>query len=383
MKIRNAKVYTAGHRFETADLYINDGRIVSDLGQEDKNVFDAKGLLAIPGLVDTHIHGAAGVDFSVADVSEIEKVARYEAEHGVTVIFPTTLTMTEDRLQRAMEQFRKYLDGDHEGVASIEGLHMEGPFFSKLHAGSQDISAMCAPDHGLFKKLQETSGGMIKRLSLAPELEGAMEFISAVHRDVRISIGHTDADYITANEAFVNGATGVTHLFNAMRGLHHRAPGPIAAAVECNAEAELIADGVHVHPAMVRLAFSLFPDDKIILISDSIMGTGLPDGFCSLAGRDIYMDGPLAVLADDRQTIAGSITNLFDCMKRAVTEMGIPLEKAVKAASENPARSMGIEADYGSLTPGHYADILLVDRRLELKYVFKRGKLLKTIPTEI
>ena len=113
------------------------------------------------------------------------------------------------------------------------------------------------------------------------------------------------------------------------------------------------------------------------------MGTGLPDGFCSLAGRDIYMGGPLAVLADDRQTIAGSITNLFDCMKRAVTEMGIPLEKAVKAASENPARSMGIEADYGSLTPGHYADILLVDRRLELKYVFKRGKLLKTIPTEI
>ena len=387
MRIKGAQIYTSGHRFENLDILIKGGRIIPDnediTVMSNQTVINATGLIAIPGLVDTHIHGAYGVDFSMADEAEIEKAAVYEAEHGISVIYPTSMTISEENLENMMKRFASYTaDKSHEG-AIIPGLHMEGPFLSKIHRGSQDADLMRTPDIRLYRHMQKLSGGLISCIVISPDLPGSMEFISELNREVKISIGHTDADYETASEAFRNGASRITHLYNGMPGIHHRAPGPIISALEFGAEAELIADGVHVHPAMVRLAFKLFPADKIILVSDSIMGTGLTGGCCTLGGRDIFMDGDLAVLVNDRQTIAGSITNLFDCMKKAVQEMGIPLEVAVRAASENPARALGIDKDYGSLMPGHVADILLLDKNLNLKYVIQRGRIIATYATEV
>ena len=209
------------------------------------------------------------------------------------------------------------------------------------------------------------------------ELPGAESFIREVSKDVVVSVSHTCADYETAQMAFRSGATHLTHTFDAMPDLQHRAPGPIPAALEAGADAELIADGIHVHPAMVRLAFRLFGEERMILISDSMEATGLPDGTYSLGGQDVTKRGRRAVLATDPDTIAGSVTNLFDCMRTAVLDMKVPLETAVRAATENPARSIGIEKDYGAIAPGRYVNVVLMDREMNVRGIVQRGRVLE------
>ena len=191
---------------------------------------------------------------------------------------------------------------------------------------------------------------------------------------VRISIAHTAADYDTALQAFSLGANQLTHTYNAMPSMVHRQPGPIPAAAEYGADAELIADGVHVHPAMVRLLFRVFGSGHIILISDSMRACGLPDGEYTLGGQAVTVRGKRAVLTQQPDTIAGSVTCLYDCMREAVQHMDIALEDAVRAASENPARALGVQTDYGSLAPGAYANVILADEALEIKAVYLRGK---------
>ena len=202
---------------------------------------------------------------------------------------------------------------------------------------------------------------------------GALEFIKECHGEVRVSLAHTCTDYDTAIAAFDAGATHMTHLYNAMPGITHREPGPIIAALERGAEVELITDNVHIHPAMVRFTFRTFGDDHVILIADSMMACGLPDGQYSLGGQAVTVKGPRATLTEQPGTIAGSATCLYDCMKRAVLEMGVPLESAVRAASENPARSIGIDNDYGSLSAGRYGNVILADEALNIQAVVQKG----------
>ena len=190
---------------------------------------------------------------------------------------------------------------------------------------------------------------------------------------MRISIAHTCTDYDTAVKAFEAGATHMTHLYNAMPGITHREPGPIIAALERGAEVELITDNVHIHPAMVRFTFNTFGDDHVILIADSMMACGLPDGQYSLGGQAVTVSGPRATLTEHPGTIAGSATCLYDCMKRAVLEMNVPLESAVRAASENPAKSIGIDNDYGSLAAGRYGNVILADKELNIQAVYQKG----------
>ena len=406
MQIKNAMVYTKDHKFEKADIQVEDEHIIkitpcesgmqekaaglsaADVHREDSPEIDAEGLYAIPGLVDIHLHGAVGHDFCTATVDELEKIAEYEAEHGILAICPATMSYSEEILGNIMDKARIYTQRhdvanqmqsteDDTMRADLVGIHMEGPFISREKAGAQNPAYIQPADMGMFRRLQERSSGLIRLLDLAPETDGAMAFIEQCHREVKISLGHTCCTYETAKEAFGKGAAHLTHLYNAMPDIGHREPGPILAAVEAGADAELIADGIHNHPASVRMAFQLFGAGRMILISDSMEATGLADGDYHLGGQKVTVQGKKAVLTDHPDTIAGSVTNLYDCMVNCVQHMGIPLEDAIRAAAENPARAIGIDDKYGKIAPGQYGNILLVDKELHLQGIIHRGKLQK------
>ncbi|HIV43191.1 MAG TPA: N-acetylglucosamine-6-phosphate deacetylase [Candidatus Faecalibacterium avium] len=371
MILKNALVYTPQHTFVPGQLAIRDGRIAAGAAPEPgEEVIDAGGLYALPGLLDIHFHGAVGHDFCDASEEAIQALADFEASRGVLAICPATMTYSEEILNGVMDAAAAHKNGRG---ADLVGINMEGPFISPQKLGAQNPIYLHAPDVEMFRRLQKRAGGLIKLVDIAPEVEGAMEFIAACKDEVRISIAHTCTTYETAIQAFDAGATHMTHLYNAMPGITHRAPGPIIAALERGAEVELITDGVHIHPAMVRFTFSTFGDDHVILIADSMMACGLPDGQYSLGGQAVTVTGPRATLTDNPGVIAGSATCLYDCMKRAVLDMGVPLESAVRAASENPARSIGLDADYGSLAPGRYGNVILADEHLEIQAVIQKG----------
>lgn len=379
MIIRNALVFCDG-TFKKEDLCIDGERIVGNVcgtrtaaeGVEE-TWLDAEGLYAIPGLVDIHFHGAVGHDFCDANEEGLQAIADYEAGKGVLAICPATMTYEEDVLSGIMDVAKAHrnLRG-----ADLVGINLEGPFISPNKIGAQNPKYISPANEEMLMRLQTRSGNLIKLVDVAPEEPGNLGFIQNCAGKVRISLAHTCTDYETAKTAFDAGACHITHLYNAMNGMNHREPGPIIAALESGADVELIADGIHVHPAMVRFTFQTFGDDHVVLISDSMEATGLLDGEYSLGGQAVTVKGARAVLTNEPNTIAGSVTCLYDCMKRAVREMGVPLASAVKAATENPARCIGVDADYGSLNPGHYANILLLDEDLNLKTIIQKGKLL-------
>ena len=286
MIIRNALVYTTEHIFEKKDIHVVGERIARLCSPEDEQrtgevAIDAEGLYAIPGLVDIHFHGAVGYDFCSATNEELKKIAEYEAEHGILAICPATMSYSEEILTEIMDKAAGY---EGRQGARLVGINMEGPFISPGKAGAQNPEYIMPPDMEMFQRLQKRSGGKIKLADLAPEEPGAMEFIERCHQTARISLAHTCCNYKTAKEAFERGASHMTHLYNAMPGISHREPGPIIAAWEEGADVELIADGIHIHPAVVRATFRLFGAEKVILISDSMEATGLADGDYWLGG---------------------------------------------------------------------------------------------------
>ena len=377
MIIKNASVFTEEGKFAKQDIFIKDGKFVMSAEEADgEEIIDAKECFAVPGLTDIHFHGCMGHDFCDGTREAITAMAEYEASVGVTSIVPATMTLGEDTLQGICEAAAAYVkEVKNDKAADLCGINMEGPFVAASKKGAQNGAYIRKPDVEMFDKLNQASGNMIKLVAIAPEVEDAMEFIKAKKDETVLSVAHTATDYDTAMEAFEKGATHVTHLYNAMNPYTHRAPGPIAAAADSGAEVELICDGVHIHPAVVRTTFKIFGDDKVILISDSMMATGLEDGDYSLGGQAVKVVGNLATLADG--TIAGSATNLMDCMRTAVQKMHIPLESAVKCAAVNSAKSVGIYDKYGSITPGKVANVVLLKKNdLALEKVILRGKAL-------
>lgn len=378
MIIKNALVYTEDHKFEKKDVRIEDERIaeIAENGQitaTDEDVIDGEGMYAIPGLVDIHFHGAVGYDFCQASKEELLKIAEYEAKNGVLAICPATMSYNEEILGHVMDKAADYKE---DTGADLVGINMEGPFINLKKAGAQNPEYIMPADKEMFLRLQERSGGLIKLVDIAPEEKGAMEFIQAEKGKVVLSIAHTTADYETAKAAIEAGVTHMTHLYNAMNPINHRAPGPIiAAADDAHCEAELICDNVHIHPAIVRNTFKMFGEDRVIFISDTMEAAGLEDGMYELGGQPVIVKGNRATLEDG--TIAGSNTNLMKCMRTAVKQMGIPLEKAVKCAAVNPAKSIGIYDQYGSITPGKVANAVLLDQEtLEIKGVILKGQML-------
>lgn len=372
MRITGGSVFT-GEGFEKRDVVVEGERFIENSSttcvQDDEPVIDATDCYVIPGLVDIHFHGSAGADMSDGDVEGLHKMGAYEASRGITAMCPATMTLPQEVLLKAALAAKAYVPAENE--AALVGINMEGPYISPGKVGAQNPEYVRNPDIEEFKELQEASGGLFKLVDIAPEEPNADVFIETLADDVRISVAHTTTNYDTAEAAFAKGARHMTHLYNAMPGLHHREPGPIPAAVEHpEVTAEIIADGVHIHPAMVRLAFKLFGDDRMILVSDTLRAAGLGDGVYDLGGQDVTVKGPVATI--EAGNLAGSVSDLMRCLTVAVKDMDIPLVSAVKASTINPARAIGLE-DRGVIAPGYVADAVVLDQDLSIKAVVVRG----------
>ena len=365
MIIKSGKVFQEDGSFLEQTLYVNAHRLVDKAEyQDDGEIIDAEGLLVLPGLVDIHSHGAAGEDFSDGNPEGLKKILRYERSCGITSYCPTSMTFPKERLRQI---FASIKGAQTEEGAKVVGINMEGPFLDPAKKGAHVEKWIAAPDVAFVRELNQDVDGLVRLVTLAPNMDGAEEFIKEMHEEVCISLGHTAADYDCASRAMKLGAHHVTHLYNAMQPFGHRAPGLIGAAMddpECMVE--MICDGYRIHPSAIRAAFRMFGPERVILISDSMRAAGMENGTYELGGQEVTVKDRKAVLKDG--TLAGSATNLYGCMCKAV-EFGIPLEQAIMAATANPARSIGIFDRVGSIRIGKQADLLLASENLELKRV--------------
>ena len=373
MRYENGWIFADG-RFVRGGFSVENGLFAHVLEDVPGPAEDLDGALVIPGLVDIHVHGCAGADFSDGDYAGLVRMARYLARRGVTSFAPASMTLPYDALDKAFHAAaRLHREGLADG-ARLMGIQMEGPFLSREKRGSQNPAYLRLPDWDRFLRLYDAAEGLLRIVDVAPELPGAVEFTRRASEKCRVSVAHTAAGYDQAAAVFDAGATHLTHLFNAMSGIHHRHPGPIGAASEReNVTAELICDGIHVHPSAVRMAFRLFPG-RICLISDALRCCGMADGSYSLGGQEILLSGGVARLTGG--AIAGSAADLYQCMRRAVS-FGIPREQAVWAATALPARVIGRESETGAIADGRAADFVICGGELEPEAVYLGGKRLE------
>ena len=349
MLFTNANLFLDGC-FQRGAFRVENGRFAEILTDAAGDGIDLHGQYVIPGLVDIHNHGNSGADFSDGDYDGLVKMAKYLAANGVTSFAPASMTLPYDVLEAAYKTAAALKKAAPEGCARLMGINMEGPFFSEKKKGAQNASYLRLPDYA-----------------------GAVDFTEKASKLCTVSIAHTDCTYEEASAVFDAGASHLTHLYNAMPGIHHRKPGPIGAGSEReNVVAELISDGYHIHPSAVRMAFRLFPG-RICLISDALRCCGMPDGQYTLGGQDVFLKGGVAKLADG--TIAGSAANLYECMQRAVS-FGIPAEQAILSATIIPAREIGQDAEIGSIAVGKLADFVVCDAALNRSAVYLGGQAL-------
>lgn len=374
MFYKNARIFCQDFSFHIGAFEVKEdgtfGVILPEVVPAD--AVDLQGATVIPGLVDVHIHGAVGADFSDGDYEGLVAMCRYLAQEGITSVAPASMTLPYDVLDKAFKNGRKVANNRPEGCARLVGVQMEGPYFSEKKKGAQNGAYLKNPDFEGFKALYDGCDGLVRIVDVAPELPGAEEFIEKAKDLCTVSVAHTDAGYEDAAMAFRTGATHLTHLFNAMPSIHHRNPGVIPAAAENkHVRAELICDGLHVHPGSVRLAFTMFGADRMVLVSDALRCCGLPDGEYELGGQAIFLADGIAKLADG--TIAGSATNLYKGMCFAM-QFGIPEEDAIRAATYNPACALGLQDTIGGIATGKQADFLVCNSAYTEKTVYIGGK---------
>ena len=382
MKIINANIYGADYRFHKGSVSMENGVFTEILTDEKdactgaaEEVIDARGKYLIPGMIDLHFHGCMGMDVCDATEEAVQTLMRYEASVGVTAICPATMTLSLEELDGVLRNAAKCAKEPVPGGADLVGINMEGPFISPVKKGAQDPQYIKKCSAQTAEQFLEASEGLVKIIGLAPEESGnAAEYIREMKDRVHISLAHTNADYDSAKEAFDAGACHAVHLYNAMPAFSHRAPGVIGAAADSpHVTCEIICDGIHVHPSAVRGAFKLMGEERMVLISDSIRATGMDDGVYTLGGQDVQVKGKEARLVSGG-ALAGSVTNLADCVRTVIREMGIPLETAIRCATANPAKVLGISDKYGSIEAGKKADAVLLNEDLSLEAVFKNGE---------
>ncbi|MFI0482325.1 N-acetylglucosamine-6-phosphate deacetylase [Actinomadura sp. 9N215] len=388
------------------DLHIADGKIVEAGAAPGGDVIDLGGRHVVPGFVDMHVHGGAGASYQLGHPDDVRRGAEYHLAHGTTTTMASLVTGAPDELAGAVARLA---DLAADGV--ITGVHLEGPYLARDRCGAHNPALLRAPDLAEFRRLVRLGRGHVRMITLAPELPGALDLVrEAVDTGVIAAVGHTDAPGATARAAFDAGARVATHLFNAMRPLHHREGGPVAAAVnDPRVTVELINDGVHVEPAVARLAFAaagpsssphpplsngrapldapsssphpppsngrapLGAPGRLALITDAMAAAGMGDGDYSLGGMDVEVRDGRAVLAGGT-SIAGSTITMADAFRRAVMDVGVPVHVAAEAASLTPARALGIASRVGSLEPGKDADLVVLDDDLRIAWVMKRGR---------
>lgn len=331
-------------------------------------VIDAAGAYVAPGFVNVHIHGCDGADTMDEDADALWKIAAFQARTGVTSFLPTTMTCAYDAVERALDRIRRAMTEKPHG-ARILGAHMEGPFISPAKKGAQDEQYILPP---MFAKIAPYAD-VIKIITVAPEIIAEENFIESCRSSgIIVSLGHTAADYETACAAIACGASHITHLCNAMTGLNHRKPGMLGAALDMDANCELIADNVHVHPAMQRIIYAAKRGVHIIPITDSMRACGLSDGISELGGQRVYVKGTLATLEDG--TIAGSVLCMNDGLRILHENLGIAIPAIVEMATRTPAEELNVYDRLGSLSVGKYADIAIFDEEFRIRRTIVGGR---------
>ena len=374
MYYKNARIFCSDFTFREGAFEVVDGKfgaILPDAVPEEAK--DLGGATVIPGLVEVHSHGNSGADFSDGDYEGLKAMAKFFAQCGVTSFAPASMTLPYDVLSKAFATAKMLKEETPEGHSRIMGIQMEGPYFSYAKRGAQNPDYLKEPDFEGFKKLYDDCGGLIRIVDIAPELPGAAEFVAKAKELCTVSIAHTDSDYTCAKAAVDAGVTHLTHLYNAMPAIHHRNPGVIPACVENgDVQAEIICDGYHIHPASVRLAFTMFKN-RMVLVSDSGRCAGQPEGYrFDLGGQMAEIRGGVAKLVGS-ETIACSASNLWKCLTNAIS-WGVPEEEAIRAATYNPAKALGVQNQIGSIETGKLADFIICSADYEQRRVFLAGQ---------
>ena len=347
----------------------------------DMETIDARGKYVSPGLIDLHIHGYLGEDVSDGSKEGVRRIANSLLANGVTGFLPTTMTLRWEEIEEAVDVIRTLMPISQEKSfigSEILGVHAEGPFINPQRKGAQAAAHILPPDAG--RMLQHRD--VVRIVTMAPEMPNGIAFIKQIRKesDIVVSIGHSNADFTVAMEAIKAGASYITHLFNTMTGLAHREPGVVGAALVTDVAAELIADTLHVHPALFPMLTKL-KDDRLVLVTDCTRAGGLGDGMYTLGGQPITVNGIACRLRDG--TIAGSVLTLNQAVKNLIEHTGLPLEKAVRFASLHPARAIGLENKKGTLAPGKDADIALFDDQLNAHMTIVRGEIKYTKGEEV
>jgi N-acetylglucosamine-6-phosphate deacetylase len=372
MLYKNAEVFLDG-TFKKADFTVENGYFSAVYAPETvpleySESMDCSGKRIIPGFIELHSHGCIGYDFTTAETKDIEKMCTFYARNGITSILATTMTIDYEIYKRAMLRIKNIMETQTKG-SRIIGINMEGPFLGADKKGAHDVRYLMPIDEEKYSELNDLSGDNVRIIDLDPNLAGSLEFIKKHSNKKVISLAHTSCTYEQASKAIAAGATHVTHLFNAMNGLHHREPGLVGAVSDFNIHAEIICDGIHIHPAVIRLIYKV-DSGKLILISDSMSAAGLDDGIYELGGQKVYVNNGKATLEDG--TIAGSTTTVYQAFKNVI-KYGIPVEEAILSATLLPAKAIKADKEIGSIAAGKKADFIIMDQDYGIEKVYRDG----------
>ncbi len=384
--IKNIQIYAEKAVIKTGYLFLKNGKIASFGPMEDYsekesvNEFidfsDLPGYKAVPGMIDLHIHGVNGADTMDATHKALTVMAESLPKEGTTSFLATTITQETAAIEKALQNAGDYISHQRpSGSAEVLGIHLEGPFINSSMAGAQPKQYIKNPNLALFKEWQELANQQIKVVTLAPEQPGGIELIQHLKQQgIVASIGHSNATYEQVNQAIAAGASQVTHLFNQMTGLHHREPGVVGAALlREELKAEIIVDGIHIRPEVIKLVFNQKKEKGLILITDSMRAKCLKNGIYELGGQEVVVENEKATLMDG--TLAGSILKMNQAIRNIISITGCSLEQAIEMGSLNPAKQLKIDDKKGSIEKGKDADIVILNELNEVMLTICQGKI--------